>query len=182
MPLSAWSQNWMMASAAYDSITTSMFRDIVDYLNYEYTSYYYDSGTQTYQLFYGEDKSDTAYKSMVTVNLHGGTATVEDDIDDSFDVELPDWSDCVFIWNGTENKISFSLSCDDSDFVANSLDRNNFNRFHCDSGDYLYIKINTLVDGKETGSVHYKLTKGKGYKVQYDGAAGKFEVYEDNRI
>jgi len=83
--------------------------------------------------------------------------------------------------NNTDNKISFSLSCNDSEFSTYSLEKKTFNRFHCDA-DYVYIKILTLVSGAETGQVHYKLTKGKGYKVEYDTSSSKFEVFADDRL
>lgn len=193
LPLSVFSQNWMMAqqyaTTALDSIMDSDEDGALDFISCEYSSFAYNPVSQEYILYlhdnfmadlYGDDE-DSTDSAVIYVKLNGGTATFENDIFNSFDVKLPDWSDCVFLWNGTDDKISFSLSCNNSEFSTYTLEKNTFNRYHCDA-DFVYIKLITLVSGAETGRINYKLIKGKGYKVEYDSTEVKFEVFSDDRL
>jgi hypothetical protein len=154
----------------------------VSFIGCEYSHFRYDPDDQNYSLLLTDYLEDSSFVSVITVNLHGGKAFFLNDSFESFDVELPDWSDCVFLWNGTGRKISFSLSCNDSEFSAYSLEEDKFDRYLCSSAEAVYIKIGTLVNGAETAQVHYKLLKGKGYKVQWDSVAAKFEVFTDDRL
>lgn len=185
-PYYAKSQNWMMAQhyadAALDSIMDSPDVDPLDYVLLDYSHFTYDPANQEYRLFLNNDNSASTSVSLIRVNLHGGTAKFSDLLLDPVEFELPDWSDCVFIWNATGKSMSFSLSCNDSEFSTYTLDINKFNRYHCGINDNMYIKIRTLVDGAEAARVHYKLLKGKGYKGQWDSAGAKFEVYADDRL
>jgi hypothetical protein len=184
-PVSLFSQNWMMAqqyaSAALDSVLESKEDDAIYFMDCDYSHFKYNAENQVFSLYLKDYFQDSTFTSLIDVNLHGGVATFSNDLFDAYEVTLSDWSDYVFIWNGTDKKISFALSCDDSEFSTYTLDLNNLSRYHCTS-EFVYIKISTVVDGKETGQIHYKLIKGKGYKVQYDTAAAKFEVFSDDRL
>lgn len=184
-PVSLFSQNWMMAqqyaSAALDSVLESKQDDAIYFMDCDYARFKYDTDNQTFRLYLTDYLKDSTFTSLINVNLHGGLATFTNDLFDAYEVMLPDWSDYVFIWNGTGKKISFALSCDDSEFSSYTLDLNNFSKYHCTS-ESVYIKISTVVNGMETGQIHYKLIKGKGYKVQYDTTAARFEVFSDDRL
>jgi hypothetical protein len=184
-PVSLFSQNWMMAqqyaSAALDSVLESKEDDAIYFMDCDYARFKYNADNQMYSLYLTDYFQDSTFTSLINVSLHGGVARFTNDLFDAFEVSLPDWSDYVFIWNGTGKKISFALSCDDSEFSTYTLDLNNLSRYHCTS-EFVYIKISTVVDGTETGQIHYKLIKGKGYKVQYDTATAKFEVFSDDRL
>lgn len=186
LPVRSYSQNWMMAQqyaqAAIDSLLESDEVDPLDMVLYEYDHFTYNPVKHEFSLFLKDDPDAEEAKGLVTVSLYGGYATFESDIIEPTEVLLPDWSQSVFIWNGADSKISFSLSCNDSDFYTYSLEKNNLNRFACGTNEFVYVKINTVVDGNVTGQIHYKLEKGNGYKVVYDTTSSKFEVFADNRI
>jgi hypothetical protein len=185
-PLSAFSQNWMMAQqyaiAALDSVYASKDDDAIYFADFKYSHFIYKADKQEYEIYLTDNLQDSSYMSMIIVDLRGGLATFVNDDFDFFETQIPDWSDCVFVWNATGKKISFALSCNDSEFSAYSLDDNKFQRFLCSSTEAVYIKISTMVNGSETAQVHYKLIKGKGYKVQWDSTNSKFEVYADDRV
>ena len=188
IPLSGISQNWMMAqqyaTAAIDSVINSGKDETYDFGSYNYSHFTYNPVTREYSLYLTDNFSPDSISSgnaVINVNLMGGSAVFTDDFYDSFEVSVPDWSDCVYIWNGTDSDISFSLSCDDTVYESYKLDQDSFNRYQCDA-EYIYIRIITQVKGIDKGQVHYKLIKGKGYRVQYDDASAQFDVFEDDRL
>lgn len=170
------------ATAALDSVKASKDDDADYFADCEYSHFIYDADKKEYELYLTDNLQDSSYMSLIIVDLHGGSASFANDDFDFFETEVPDWSDCVFVWNATGKKISFALSCNDSEFSTYSLDINKFDRYLCSSTEAVYIKISTMVNGSETAQVHYKLLKGKGYKVQWDSATSKFEVYADDRV
>jgi hypothetical protein len=192
------SQNWMMAklycSEFVSDILAGSAVDANDISYYQYVSSTYDPLTMEYtivmvdsSLMDSEDDSlwfdlldSTDYYATITVGLHGGSAVFNDNITDKWTTNLKDHSNEVFLWNNTGKSIKFGLSCNDVDFYDKPLDVNEYDHYYCTSSDYVYIKIYTLVNGAQTGMVHYKLTPGKGYKVQWDSADAKFEVYNSN--
>jgi len=197
--VSLYSQNWMMGQLYSSEFIDAVFadtaaRDSYDILDYQFVNASYDASTMQYtlvmvdsSLMESDDDSlwfdlldSTDYYATITVGLHGGTAVFNDNISDKWTETLEDRAGDVYLWNNTGKDISFSLSCNDADFYDKSLKANEFNHYNCTSSDYIYIKIYTLVNGAQTGMVHYKLTPGKGYKVEWDSSGGKFEVYNSN--
>ena len=186
LPLKVNSQNWMMAQmyaqAALDSVMNSTSEGAENFSLCEYSYFKYNPGNQMYSLYLSDYLQDTSFVSVITVRLNGGNTVFLNDDLQTFGTTLPDWSDNFYLYNNTGKKISYALSCDDSGFSTYSLDANKFEKYTCNGSNYMYIKISTLIDGVEKAQVHYKLLKGRGYKVEWDADGNKFEVYSDDRL
>lgn len=184
------------ASQFADSILASDKEDSEDIVYYDYANFTYDPVNKVFTIamvdstLVPEDEDDpfadlldsTDYWATIRVSLTGGEAIFDDNYTEKYTAQLPDLSQSVFIWNNTNLDISFTLSCDDQEFSTRSLGKDEFAYYSCTSSEYVYIKVYTMVNGEQTGMVHYKLLKGNGYKVQWDKDGQKFEVYTDNRI
>jgi hypothetical protein len=185
-PVLAFSQNWMMAqkyaNMVLDSISTSDDPAALNFEGYDYSHYEYNPVTKEYYLYLkslGVDV-DISATAIIYVELKGGEALVEDNMKFDLVINVPDLSDDIFIWNGTDSKITFSLSYNNSDFLPYNLNKYEFNRYHCTS-EFVYVKLETKVSGAITGQVNYKLVKSKGYRVQWDGPS-KLEIFSDDQL
>jgi hypothetical protein len=194
-------QNWMMAqhymTLAIDSLIQINFPNTGKLAGYKISYIEFDEIYEDYRVQFmdsiscskldmpikdGEEPDIVVQKGELVVSLSGGEATYEDENGEITYLELPDLSQVVYIFNEVGTEISFSLSNDDKSFETIALQAEQFYYFPCFASEYAYIKILTMVDGTETGNVHYKLEKAKGYKVKYDTANSKFEVYLDERM
>jgi hypothetical protein len=191
-------QNWMMAqkytTLAIDSLIgtnwpktgnmagLSVIQIEFDDVFNEYTIQFTDTiscSKLDIPLKSGEEPDIVVQYGELLVGLTGGVATYEDENGEIIEIELPDLSDLVFIYNEAGNEISFSLSNDDKNFKAFKLQAEEYYYFSCSGSDFSYLKI---ANGKETGNVHYKLEKAKGYSVKYNQEKTRIEVYPDKRM
>lgn len=194
-------QNWMMAQH-YMSITIDTLIQIrwpntgsltgfkIDYLGYdeiarEYTIQFTDTiecDIQDIPLKSGKIPDIVIDSGELIVSLEGGIATYEDRTGEITVLELPDLSEVVYIYNDTGREISFSLSDDDENFEQYTLQVGQFYFFPCFETESAYIKMATVINNAETGKIHYKLDKARGYRVRFDEVNSKFEVYLDERM
>jgi hypothetical protein len=194
-------QNWMMArqyvSLAIDSlihfnwpITGKLIGFNISHPEYdelfeEFTIQF--SGTIScskldFPLRAGEETDIVFESGEMTVGLKGGEAIIESEDGEITNLELPDLSKAVYIFNEVGRDISLSLSADDKSFETYTLSAGEFYYFPCFHSDYAFIKIPGIKEGKETVSVHFKLENAKGYKVTFDKVRSEFEVYPDERM
>jgi hypothetical protein len=200
-PFTATAQNWMMAQhymlLAIDSLiqmrwpsTGSLAGFNIIYLEYdeilqEYTIQFTDTiecDKQDIPLKNGEKPDVVVDSGELTVSLTGGISAYEDENGEITVLELPDLSEVVYIFNDVGKEISFSLSDDDENFEDCTLKAGDFYFFPCLNSDSAFIKLVTVINNIETGNVHYKLVKAKGYRVRFDSANSRFEVYPDERM
>ncbi len=187
--LALFSQNWMMAqhyAAIFaDSVIAGQDSGKMVITRYKYAGFTYDSLKREFALTLKDispSAGDEKNSAAIITGLTGGSSVFVDNLLNFFEAELPDYSHFVYIWNNTGIDISFSLSCNDADFYSYSLKNNTYYWYNCENSGLVYIKMSTLTDGKETGQVHYKLTRGNGYKVEWNKTTRKYDVFLDNRI
>jgi hypothetical protein len=200
-PAFSYSQNWMMAkrylTTAIDSViqinwpnTGKLEGYTIDHVEYDSTyEYIFITFTDTIicnkldlPLRAGEEPDIVVSSGELMVGLAGGEAILKEENGDVSDLELPDFSGAVYIYNETGRELSFEISRDDIKFEKNNLKPAEFNFISCINPGFIFIKIQTIVKGKETGNVHYKLSKKNGYKIKFDTTNSKYEVYLDERM
>jgi hypothetical protein len=194
-------QNWMMAhkylTSSIDSLIHINWPNTGNLAGYGILYMEYDDTSEDYTIVFidtiicskldiplkaGEQPDSVIEAGELVVNLSGGVAAIDYEDGDYDVLELPDLSEAVYIFNEAGRKISFSLSNDDKSFESCTLQADEFYYYPCNGSEFAYIKLFTMKNGTETGSVHYKLEKTKGYKVKYDSVNSKFEVYTDERM
>lgn len=197
-PATGFAQNWMMAQH-YMSLTIDTLIRInwpntgtlkgfnISFLEFdeivqEYTIQFTDTISCSRQDILGEKPDIKIISGELSVGLTGGIAAFEDENGDITLVELPDLSEVVYIFNEVGREISFSLSNDDKNFEDHTLQSGEFYFFPCFPSESAFIRLATIVNNIETGRVHYKLEKAKGYRVRFDSTTSKFDVYLDVRM
>jgi hypothetical protein len=201
LPAFSFAQNWMMAqrylTAAIDSVIQINWPNTGKLKGYNIDHVEYDSTYRNIFITFTDtvicDKLDIPLKTTeepdivassgeLIVGLKGGEAILKEENGDVSDLELPDFSEAVYIYNETGSEISFEISKDDKKFVKNNLNPGEFHFISCRNAEFVFIKIQTISKGKEIGNIHYKLTAKDGYKVKFDTANSKYEVYIDERM
>jgi hypothetical protein len=194
-------QNWMMAqhymTLSIDSLIAMHWPNTGKLAGYKITYLEYDDIFEAYTIQFTDtivgskldmplnnnEKADIIVSSgELRVNLAGGEAAYEDEKGEITIINLPDLSNMIYIFNEVGKKISFSLSNDDKTFEACTLLSGEFYYYPCWSSDTAFIKMVTVINRTEKGSIYYKLVRGKGYRIIFDTSDSKFDVYLDERM
>ena len=200
-PVFSYAQNWMMAqrylTAAIDSVIRINWPNTGKLKGYNIDHVEYDSIYRNILITFtdtiicneldislktGEEPDIVVSSGELMAGLNGGEAILKEENGDVSDLDLPDFSEAVYIYNETESEISFEISKDDIKYLKNNLKPGEFHFIPCKSGEYVFLKIHSISKGKETGNEHYKLNAKNGYKVKVDTANSKYEVYIDERM
>jgi hypothetical protein len=200
-PAVSYSQNWMMVqrylTSAIDTIIQINWPNTGKLNGYSIDRVEYDSIFKDFLITFTDticyNKLDLKFKTEETpdcmissgelsVGIKGGDAILKEENGDVTYLELPDLSRDVYIYNDSGREVSFEISNDDLKFETYKLIPGKFNYISSSGSGFVFIKIETVVKGKEARKVHYKLSKMKGYKVKFDLADSKFEVYLDERL
>ena len=200
-PAFSYSQNWMMAqrylTTAIDSVIQVNWPNTGKLKGYNIDHIEYDSVYENILITFtdtvicnkldislkaGEDPDIIVTSGELTVGLKGGETILKEENGYVNNLELPDFSEAVYIYNETGREISFDISKDDSKFEKMNMKQGGFLSIPCMNPGFVFIKIQTVNKGKETGNVHHRLTTKNGYKIKFDTASLKYEVYIDERM
>lgn len=200
-PAFSYAQNWMIAqrylTTAIDSIIQINWPNTGKLKGYNIDHIEYDSTYRNILITFTDtvtcNKLDITLKTWeepdivissgeLLVGLTGGEANLKEENGDVSYLELPDFSEAVYIYNETGREISFDISKDDIKFEKHNLKPGKFHFASAINPEFIFIKIQTMNKGKETGNVHYKLTNRNGYKIKFDTANSKYDVYIDERM
>jgi hypothetical protein len=200
-PVYSFAQNWMMAqkylSSALDSIihinwpnTGKLISCTIDHVEYDTT---YDNifitftdtmscNTLDFPLKTGEEPDIVAGSGELMVGLTGGEAILKEENGDVSDLELPDFSNAVYIFNDAGKVIVFETSTDNISYAKHQLNPGHFIDIPCLKPEFIYIKLRNNIRGKESDTPYHKLFRKKGYKIKIESSDNTPSLYLDERM